>query len=151
LRPFAGVAALVFGFCFLWLFARADGSELLKRTLYSALAAVPFLALPLAFEKRETGEAVIAGSHFVYLVFSLAYLFNSFEAYEIYGQMRATNGRYFFAVLPFLVLAFVFPAVSLVPRGKRRDVGLIALVAALSVNETAFFLVKVIPFYRGSS
>ncbi len=151
LRLFAGAAALVFGFCFLWLFARADGSELLKRALYSALAAVPFLALPLAFERREPGEAVVSGSLFVYLVFSLAYLFNSFEAFEIYGQMRATNGRYFFAVLPFLILAFVFPTVSLVPRGKRRDAGLLALVAALFVNETVFFLAKVIPFYRGVS
>ena len=152
LRPLAGAAAaLVFGFCFFWLFARGDGPEPVKRVLYCALAAVPFLALPLAFGKREAGEAVLCGSHFVFLVFSLAYLFNSFEAYEIYGQMRATNGRYYFAVLPFLVLAFVLPAASLFSRGRRRDIGLLALLAALLVNETAFFLLKVIPFYGGGS
>jgi uncharacterized membrane protein YhaH (DUF805 family) len=65
--------------------------------------------------------------------------------------MRATNGRYFFAVLPFLVLAFVFPASSLVRRGRWRDIGLLALLAALFVNETLFFLLKVIPFYKGGS
>jgi uncharacterized membrane protein YhaH (DUF805 family) len=81
----------------------------------------------------------------------VAYLVNSFEAYQIYGQMRATNGRYFFAVLPFLVLAFVFPAAGLVRRGRWRDIGLLALLAGLFVNETAFFVVKVIPFYRGGS
>ena len=152
LRPLAGAAAvLVFVSCFFWLFARGDGSEPIKRVLYSALAAVPVLALPLAFGKREAGEAIVSGSQLVYLVFSLAYLFNSFEAYEIYGQMRATNGRYYFAVLPFLVLAFVFPAASLFPRGKWRDVGLLALLGALFVNETVFFLLKVIPFYRGAS
>ena len=151
-RPFSGTAAaLVFGFCFFWLFAAGDGSELVKRTLYSALAAVPFLALPLAFRRREAEEGILAGSHFVYLVFSAAYLFNSFEAYEIYGRMRATNGRYFFAALPFLALAFVFPAAGLVARGKRRDAGLLTLLAVLFVNETAFFLLKVIPFYRGGS
>ena len=151
-RPLAGAAAaLVFGFCFFWLFTRGDGSEPVKRVLYSALAAVPFLALPLVFGKREAGEAILCGSHFVFLVFSLAYLFNSFEGYEIYGQMRATNGRYFFAVLPFLVLAFVFPAASLFPRRRWRDIGLLTLLAALFVNETAFFLLKVIPFYRGAS
>ena len=144
-------AAIVFLFCFFWLFARNDGAEALKRLLYSLLAAVPMLALPLAFGKRPPGEAILSGSQFVFLVFSLAYLVNSFEAYQIYGQMRATNGRYFFAVLPFLVLAFVFPAAGLVRRGRWRDIGILALLAALFVNETAFFLVKVIPFYRGGS
>jgi hypothetical protein len=151
-RGLAGsLAAIVFGVCFSRLFARADGAEILKRLVYSLLAAVPFLALPLAFRRRPAGEAILAGSQFVFLVFSLAYLANSYEAFQIYGQMRATNGRYFFAVLPFLVLAFVFPAASLLPKGRRRDIGLLALLAALFVNETAFFLLKVIPFYRGVS
>jgi len=151
-RGLAGAAAaIVFGVCFSWLFARADGAEILKRVVYSLLAAVPFLALPLAFRRRPAGEAILVGSQFVFLVFSLAYLANSYEAFQIYGQMRATNGRYFFAVLPFLVLAFVFPAAGLLPKGRRRDIGLLALLAALFVNETAFFLLKVIPFYRGVS
>lgn len=148
-RALSGAAAaLVFAFCFFWLFSGADGAEALKRVLYSLLASVPVLALPLALGKRPASEAILTGSHFVFLVFSLAYLYNSFEAYQIYGQMRATNGRYFFAVLPFLVLAFVFPAVSLLRRGPRRDAGLLLLLAALFVNETAFFLARVIPFYR---
>ena len=151
-RALAGsAAALVFFFCVFWLFARADGSEALKRLVYSLLAAVPVLALPLAFGRRSASDAILAGSQFVFLAFSLAYLVNSFEAYQIYGQMRATNGRYFFAVLPFLVLAFVFPAASLVRRGLWRDIGLLALLAGLFVNETVFFLVKVTPFYRGGS
>jgi hypothetical protein len=144
-------AAIVFFFCFFWLFARADGAEALKRLLYSLLAAVPMLALPLAFEKRPPGEAILSGSQFVFLVFSVAYLVNSFEAYEIYGQMRATNGRYFFAVLPFLVLAFVFPAAGLVRRGRWRDITILTLLAGLVVNEAVFFLIKVVPFYRGGS
>jgi hypothetical protein len=147
----AAAAAIIFGVCFFRLFARADGAEILKRVVYSLLAAVPFLALPLAFRRRPAGEAILAGSQFVFLVFSLAYLANSYEAFQIYGQMRATNGRYFFAVLPFLVLAFVFPAARLLPKGRRRDIGLLALLAALFVNETAFFVLKVIPFYRGVS
>src|SRR6266545_1220343 len=149
-RLLAGAAAAaVFGSCFLWFYARADGAEPAKRLLYSALTAVPLLSLPLVFRKREASEAVFSGSHFVFLVFSVAYLVNSFEAYEIYGQMRATNGRYFFAVLPFLIFAFVFPAASLVRKGRWSDIGLLVLLAAFFVNETAFYLVKVIPFYRG--
>jgi hypothetical protein len=151
-RGLAGAAAaIVYGACFFGLFARADGAEILKRLVYSLLAAVPVLALPLAFRRRPAGEAILTGSQFVFLVFSLAYLANSYEAFQIYGQMRATNGRYFFAVLPFLVLAFVFPAAGLLRKGRRRDIGLLALLAALFVNETAFFVLKVIPFYRGVS
>src|SRR6185369_12590177 len=44
-RALAGTAAaIVFLFCFFWLFARADGAEVLKRLVYSLLAAAPFLA-----------------------------------------------------------------------------------------------------------
>jgi hypothetical protein len=144
-------AAIVFLFCFFWLFAQADGAQAIKRIVYSLLAAAPVLALPLAFGRRPAGDAILAGSLFVFLVFSAAYLANSFEAYEIYGQMRATNGRYFFAVLPFLVLAFVFPAAALFRRGPGRDAALLALLAGLFVNEMAFFLLRVIPFYRAGS
>jgi hypothetical protein len=53
-------------------------------------------------------------------------------------------------VLPFLVLAFCFPFARLVPPGKRRDSLLAAVLALLFFNETAFFLARVVPFYRGA-
>ena len=144
---FGAIAAAVLLYCLLGLFSGADGSEPLKRALYSLLAAVPFLALPAALGP-EAQERVVGGSHFVFLLFSVAYLVNSFEAYEIYGQMRATNGRYFFAVLPFLVFAFPIAAARALPAGWRRDALLVAVLAALFVNETAFFILRVSPFYR---
>jgi hypothetical protein len=149
-RPLVGgVAAAVFGFCFFWLFSGADGAQPVKRLLYSLLAAVSFLALPLAFRQRDTREAIVPGSHFVFLFFSAAYLVNSFEAYLIYDQMRATNGRYYFAVLPFLLLAFALPAASFWRPGRGRDVVLLVLLTALFVNEALFFALKVLPFYAG--
>jgi hypothetical protein len=144
-------AILVFAFCVLWLFAGPDGSAPPKRLLYSLIAAVPFLAFPYLFPRDVKNESILLASHGVLLFFATAYLVNSWEAYAIYGQMRATNGRYFFAVLPFLVLAFVFPFARLVPRSPRRNAFLAALLAVLFVNETAFFLLRVIPFYRGAA
>ena len=146
---FGGIAAAVFGLCFLWLFSGADGAQPVKRLLYSLLASVSLLALPLAFRNGEPGEAIVPGSHFVFLVFSAAYLVNSFEAYLIYGQMRATNGRYYFAVLPFLLLAFALPAASFWRPGRGRDAVLLILLAALFLNEALFFVLKVLPFYAG--
>ena len=144
------VAIAVFVFCFAWLFSGLASPAVVKRLLYSLVAAVPFLAFPFFSAPDREGSALARASHGVFLLFSCAYLVNSWEAYEIYGQMRATNGRYFFAVLPFLLLAFGFPLSRLLPPGRRRNGLLAALLVVLFVNETAFFLFRVVPFYRGA-
>ncbi len=145
-------AALVFLYCVFWLFSRADGSQPLKRLLYSLLAAAPLLALPRLFSGGEDRiQFLPAASQAVFLLFAAAYLVNSWEAYQIYGTMRATNGRYFFAVLPWMGLAFALPAVRLLRPGSRRDALLAALPAAMFVDETLFFLLRVVPFYRRAS
>jgi hypothetical protein len=145
-----GGALVVFAFCFLWLFSAEVGTALPKRLLYSLLAAAPLLAIPALFRRDSRHEAVLLGSHAVFLLFTAAYLVNSWEAYAIYGQMRATNGRYFFAVLPFLVLAFCLPFARFFRPTPRRDAVLAVVLAALFVNETAFFLFRVVPFYRAA-
>jgi hypothetical protein len=141
----------VFLFAFLWLFSGQDGSSPPKRLLYSLLAAVPFLAVAHLFTGKRTTDWVPVAAQGVFLLFSLAYLVNSWEAYQIYGHMRATNGRYFFAILPFLVLAFLFPLDRLFPGSPRRNAALAAVLATLFVNETAFFLLRVVPFYRAGA
>lgn len=145
------IAASVFLFCYLAFFSGAGAPGLLKGIVYSLIAAVPFVALPGAFGGATAEEKVFAGSQLVFLVFCAAYLVNSFEAFEIYGQMRATNGRYFFAVLPFLVFAFPIAAARNFEGGRRRDAVLLIILVALFVNETAFFLLRVIPFYRSGA
>src|SRR5262249_51326512 len=125
-----------------------DGSFLPKRLLYSLLAALPFLALPRLPWSGKTNEFIPLAAQAVFLLFTLAYLVNSWEAYQIYGHMRATNGRYFFAILPFLVFAFLFPVARLFPPRPGRNVVLAAVLALLFLDETAFFLLRVLPFYR---
>jgi hypothetical protein len=141
------VLFLLFGT--LWLFAGPDGSSLAKRLLYSLFAAVPLLALARLFSRRRGPEEIVCASHAIFLFFALAYLVNSWEAYEIYRTMRATNGRYFFAVIPFLGLAFLLPAARLWKPSRGRNAAFLALLGLLAVDETAFFLLRVIPFYRG--
>jgi hypothetical protein len=143
-----GAAAIAFLFGILWLFAGADGSEPLKRVLYALLLAVPLLALPRLFSREEGADLFPAMSQAVFLLFAVAYLVNSWEGYEIYHAMRATNGRYFFAVLPWIALAFVLPVVRLFRPGRSRNVALLGILALLFLDETAFFLSRVIPFYR---
>jgi dolichyl-phosphate-mannose-protein mannosyltransferase len=145
-------AVLVFLGGFLWLFSGAEAPDPARRLLYSLLAAAPLLALPrLLLGREDPRELIPAASQAVFLVFAIAYLVNSWEAHEIYGAMRATNGRYFFAVLPWIALAFAWPAVRLMRPGTARRAVLLALPAAMFVNEALFFLLRAIPFYRRPS
>jgi len=143
-------AATVFLLGILWLFAGADGSEPFKRVLYALLLAVPILALSHLFASDARTDHFLLASQAIFLLFGVAYLVNSWEGYEIYHAMRATNGRYFFAVLPWIGLAFVLPAVRLFRASRSRNAILLGILGLLFVDETAFFLVKVIPFYRGA-
>jgi hypothetical protein len=63
------------------------------------------------------------------------------------GDMRATHGRYFFAVLPFLLLGLFLPAFGVIAaRWGSRSLLLVPLL--LAIDEAAFFAARVLPFYR---
>jgi hypothetical protein len=147
---FGAAAAGLFLFCVLWLFPATRLSVLPKYLLYGLLAAIPLLAVPRLFAiDSSPEEKVIAASQAVFLLFSGAYLVNGWEASQIYGHMRATHGRYFFAVLPFLPLAFMLPAVRVWKPTRAPGALLLGLLAVLVSAETAFYLLRVLPFYRG--
>ena len=48
-------------------------------------------------------------------------------------------------------LSFALPAARLLRPGARRDALLMTLPAAMFVDETLFFILRVIPFYRRAS
>ena len=48
-----------------------------------------------------------------------------------------------------IALGFVLPAIRLFRPGRGRNIVLLATLALLFLDETAFFLWRVIPFYRG--
>ncbi|HEY7863925.1 MAG TPA: glycosyltransferase family 39 protein, partial [Thermoanaerobaculia bacterium] len=128
--------------------APTSGGALAKGLVYALLVATSVFALTWMLRPRNSDDATVAESHFVLLAFAAAYLVNSWQAFRITGEMRATNGRYFFAVLPFLLLAFFLPAFrAWAQRFPARL--LLGVPLVLAVNEAAFFAVRVLPFYRG--
>ena len=138
----------VFCFCLLALSAGGSGPvSPLKRLLYSLLAALPFFCIARIGRRSSFRDEIVTSSQFVFLVFGLAYFFNVWRGYAIYGEMRAVHGRYFFAILPFLILSMAYPAVLLWQNRKRRDLAMILVLAAFFANEAAFFLMRVLPFY----
>jgi hypothetical protein len=62
--------------------------------------------------------------------------------------MRAVHGRYFFAIVPFLLLGIGGPAALLARQWRWREAAWLALAVTLGATEAAFFVWKVIPFYR---
>lgn len=147
-----GLFVAVFGLVFFGLLpAGGPPGGLAKHFLYSLLAALPFFCLPALLTKSPPREEIVRSSLFVVLVFGSAYLANVWRGLAIYGEMRAVHGRYFFAVLPFAALALAYPAVLLWKERKRRDLALLLILLALLLNESAFFLFKVLPFYRAAS
>jgi hypothetical protein len=138
----------VFAAALLPALSRELPTALVKQAVYAALLAVPFFGLALLFERADARRETIRSSQWVVLIFTGAYLWNVWRGHAIYGQMRAVHGRYFFAILPFLLLAVAYPAMLLWPRGRIRDAVLLAFLLLLGVTESAFFLLKVIPFYR---
>jgi 4-amino-4-deoxy-L-arabinose transferase-like glycosyltransferase len=144
----SALAASAFAACFFVFLGGYGGVGLVKRFAYSLLIAVPFLGAPRLLGAAESRARIVFVSQLCVLVFTAAYLANSFEGFRAHGQMRATNGRYFFAVLPFLGLGYFVPAALVLPPGQRRRLALAAVFAALCVDELAFFLLRVVPFYR---
>lgn len=143
------LAAAAFAACFFSLLAGYTGAGLAKRLAYSLLVAVLFLGAPRLLVRADTGSRIVGISQLTVLVFIAAYLANSFAGFRAHGEMRATNGRYFFAVLPFLGLAYFEPAALALSPGRRRNFALAAVFAVLLADEIAFFLLRVVPFYRG--
>ncbi|MFN2386162.1 MAG: glycosyltransferase family 39 protein [Thermoanaerobaculia bacterium] len=121
-----------------------------KHAFYALVLAIPFFGLALFFGRGDRERELIRSSLWVVLVFLGAYLWNVWRGLAIYGHMRAVHGRYFLAILPFLMLGFGYPAARLFPRTRARDAALIGLVLLLAAAEIAFFLVRVVPFYRAA-
>ena len=137
-----------FAACFFVFLGGYGGVGLVKRLAYSLLIAVLFLGAPRVLGKADDRARIVFVSQLCLLVFTAAYLANGFESFRAHGEMRATNGRYFFAVLPFLALGYFEPAALALPAGRRRHLALAAVFLALLFDELAFFLLRVVPFYR---
>lgn len=116
---------------------------------YAALFTLPVFSLMLVGTAFPVRERLILKSLGVSGAFTLAYAVNSWNAYRMYGMMRATHGRYFFAILPFLALGLLYPAwLILQARAPRLARWWLALPLLLAIAEGWFFLRDVIPFYQ---
>jgi len=123
-----------------------------KLAVYALLLAVLALAPTRVWRRRTARENAVFTSLFAAGAFTAAYFFHvSRNALET-GELRGTHGRYFFVVLGFLLPAFVLPAADATEalRGRlARDRALLLAALLLLADAAAFFVLRVLPFYRG--
>ena len=127
-----------------------------RQFLYPLLfATFPFLIL--SFENKIAKEdKLIIYSLWPILVFLISYILKLKEIYEIFGTLRATHGRYWFPLIPLLVIGFIFPFFKLLnlyitDKGNYKKTFFIIIffiiILIISSMEIFFYTSEVIPFY----
>ena len=79
----------------------------------------------------------------VFLFFTAVLMWQVYGIYLLDGRMRATHGRYFYPVVPFMLVAL---AVS-VYRLRIPGLLLAVLTAGLAIMELETFVLQALPFY----
>ncbi|HET9792935.1 MAG TPA: hypothetical protein VFS34_00625 [Thermoanaerobaculia bacterium] len=155
LRPLPGrrraaarwiLAGAVFLVTFGWMVSR-PATNPLKLFLESLIFSLPFLAA-LRFPTPDPEEDIVSSSRLVCLGFMLLFFWNVSRLFLLTGEMHGAHGRYYFAVLGFVMLAFYLPAADFLRGWAGRNRALAAAVVVLWANEAAFFAFRVVPFYR---
>lgn len=106
---------------------------------------VGMLALGLLLFISDPIDRIVLYGVFLLLFFGAILVYKVYGAYFWTGQMRATHGRYFYPVIPVLLLSF---AITL--KRLRVPAAIIAVFAALmACMELEAFVLQAIPFYLG--
>jgi len=155
-----GKYALIFSVIFLlssyFLIFSSKNYPIYRQFLYSLLFAIfPFIIL--SFENKIAKEdKLMIYSLWPILIFLISYILKLKELYEISGILRAVHGRYWFPLIPLLVIAFIFPFFKLLnsyiteKRNYKKTLFIITffiIVLIISSMEICFYASEVIPFY----
>jgi len=138
-------AILALGVIFFCIFFD-KGYPLPQKILYSLILAIPFFSLVILRERNENNKF-----QYLSLAIILFYFIGIVSAflipmYEQHGIMRATHGRYFFPLLPLLLISYVYPAYKLV---RPPNWVMLVIVILAAIFEFSFYVFDVIPFYQG--
>jgi len=118
-----------------------------NRLLYTLLIGSILFSLTLPLNGQGSKHTnIIFYSCFIILMFLIAYIYSIKGLYEIYHVMRATHGRYWFPLIPFLVIAYIYPFYREFSPSKWIQMSIILLFSSL---ELLFYVTTVIPFYQG--
>ena len=118
----------------------------LKFILFSSIPISIFLgivAIPLVFGATEKVDRIALYGFVITLFFGILLIWHLYGAFLIEGQLRATQGRYFYPIIP---LALLSAAIALM-RLRVPEIIINTVVALLACMELSVYLQQVIPFY----
>ncbi|WP_172656940.1 glycosyltransferase family 39 protein [Collimonas arenae] len=123
----------------------ANFTNLSFLVLFSVVASIFLgtLSLPLSFLSTDKIDRVALYGFFINLFFSIIFLYHIYGAYLIEGQLRATQGRYFYPVIPLLLLSAAVAFIRL----RVPVIVLNIIVTILACAELSTYILQVIPFY----
>ena len=151
LWPYASIlmATMVWGvFAVLTYFSMKGGVEMNLRLVAIAtiLALGAGAAIAVLFEGRDDHRLFLYGLA-TFLFFSLVVLIQIYETHLLDGRLRATHGRYFYPVLPWLLLSL-----SLALAGRAWGERLLMFAFPLMVlAEVDAYISQVLPFIGGGA
>jgi len=131
-----------------WLVSTTSVDSGVRSAWYVVLFSTPLFSVSLLRARLRLRERLIYGAQFVLGVFTAAYLLNAWNAYRFYGELRATHGRYYFVVIPFIAIALGYPAYLWGSARWPKLAKLFVMIPLiLAVVEILFFVFVVSPFY----
>lgn len=137
-------AILTFGTILLSIFI-SKNYMFVQKILFTIILTIPFLSV-FMIRKQEKKDLFLYLSLFIilfyYITFTSLFLIT---LYEQYGWARALHGRYFFPLIPLLIISYLYPAYRLF---KPRQWIMVLIVALAALFEFSFFFQEVIPFFN---
>ncbi|MCP1663314.1 4-amino-4-deoxy-L-arabinose transferase-like glycosyltransferase [Methanocalculus sp. AMF5] len=114
--------------------------------LYSIILTIPFFSLALI--KSMSGDNLFRYFSLTIIAFYfIAFIyFFMIPLYETFGVLRAMHGRYFFPLIPLLIICYIYPAYKLI---KPQQWVLFLIIIGAALFELSFYLFGVIPFFQG--
>lgn len=101
------------------------------------------MASMLIFFSQDKRDIIFYLFLIIFFFFTVILLHSLYEIYLLDGRMRATHGRYFYPVIPFILLSIAIALDKL----KFPNILLAAIVVWLAIMEMQSFVIQAIPFY----
>ena len=119
---------------------------LYRSLLYVCVLSTLILSALTFAETKSISASLAYNALLVVTFFTLAFLLRMKENYEMLHHLGGFHGRYFFPLIPMLVMAYVYPAYRAI---SPRTWLLLGGCLAMGVSEIRVFALRVVPyFYR---
>ncbi len=129
------------------LFFNLNAGGILTTAIVSASIFLGFMSLPLVLLINDGRDKLFIYGFIIFMVFGSILLIHVYHTYIILGEVRATQGRYLYPVIPLVLLSASIALIKMRVPSMLINIS----VVILACSELLAFICQVIPFYNGAS